>query len=267
LDKRIKSNSKIKFLCETCGKEKEVYKSSNNSHRFCSLDCYHKSKLGDVEIICGICGKSKVVRKVYVNRGQYKYCSNECRGKAVLLEKRGTPSKTKLCLVCEKEFEASNGRTKFCSPECQRKEHGIWVKENQSGENNPFYNKNHTLETRKHLSKVKKELFAQGILVPVMKGKGKGRSYVRSKDLEWRLLAEKIKNRDGNKCVLCNSTVRLDAHHIIPYRICKENKEENLITLCREHHKKTYQKEMEFAELFQGKLKGIYGQETSAAHL
>ena len=43
-------------------------------------------------------------------------------------------------------------------------------------------------------------------------------------------------------------------HHIIPYNEIKSHDEYNLITLCRECHKKTYNKEWHYESLFQGIL-------------
>lgn len=50
--------------------------------------------------------------------------------------------------------------------------------------------------------------------------------------------AQEVKNRNGNRCVICGSTDNLDAHHIIPKRTHPEFefKVENGVTLCREHH-------------------------------
>jgi 5-methylcytosine-specific restriction endonuclease McrA len=58
---------------------------------------------------------------------------------------------------------------------------------------------------------------------------------LKKKDMEW---SAKIKERDGYKCVICDSTVQLNSHHIIP-------REEKLtrhdlmdgITCCILHHK------------------------------
>jgi 5-methylcytosine-specific restriction endonuclease McrA len=38
-------------------------------------------------------------------------------------------------------------------------------------------------------------------------------------------------------CALCGNFKRLDVHHIIPFRITHDNNQENLIPLCKKHHK------------------------------
>lgn len=43
----------------------------------------------------------------------------------------------------------------------------------------------------------------------------------------------RIKNRDGNKCVLCNSREQLTIDHIIPISEGGTNEAENLRTLCK----------------------------------
>ena len=51
-----------------------------------------------------------------------------------------------------------------------------------------------------------------------------------------------IKHRDNFNCVICNSKNRLIIHHIIPYQenIALLTEITNLITLCKECHKKAH---------------------------
>lgn len=39
-------------------------------------------------------------------------------------------------------------------------------------------------------------------------------------------------------CVSCGSTKRLQVHHIVPYRITKDNDQDNLVPLCPKDHKR-----------------------------
>ena len=233
-------SKKIIYTCLVCGKEKTVYKNPNNAYKYCSKECYYESKKEIlVDITCLLCGKVVSVSKVNVDRGQYKYCGNRCRGIAA------RASEDKVCPICKKIFY-KRSKSVTCSIECQSKLHSKWIIEKGcSGSANAFFGKKHTLKTRKHLSRVKKKMFADGILIPFMKGKGNPNKYSRSKDLEWRLFRKSILDRDNNKCVLCSSKKRLEVHHIVPYRMCKKHEESNLITLCRECHKKLYRKELE----------------------
>lgn len=57
--------------CEVC---KKVYTST--SERFCSMECYTRSKWVDRQ--CRHCGKEFSARASYVERGQMIYCSSHC---------------------------------------------------------------------------------------------------------------------------------------------------------------------------------------------
>jgi len=202
-----------------------------------------------ITITCLHCGKQKDCKASEVRRGQHKYCSRRCSANAVKVD-HGEAT----CLTCGVTFIRRFGRERYCSRTCFAKAHSVWVKENQSGTNNPFYGKKHTEETREHLSIVKKELFANGTLVPFMKGKGDPSKYKRNHKISWNIITDKIKTRDGNRCIQCGSTERLMVHHIIPYRVCKSDEEDNLVCLCKKCHQPTYHKEYDFVEFFQGLL-------------
>lgn len=63
--------------------------------------------------------------------------------------------------------------------------------------------------------------------------------------------------RDNNKCKMCGkSNCRLEAHHITPRRLGGSNVLSNLITLCEKCHEKTYEREMDFAEMFYSMIDG-----------
>jgi len=54
---------------------------------------------------------------------------------------------------------------------------------------------------------------------------------------EWK---EKVKDRDGRKCVICGNTEYLNAHHVIPFAKANERTNHlvhNGISLCPLHHK------------------------------
>lgn len=50
--------------------------------------------------------------------------------------------------------------------------------------------------------------------------------------------SKKVRERDGNKCVLCNSTDHIQAHHIFQKKLFKDYRFElnNGISLCNKHH-------------------------------
>ena len=59
------------------------------------------------------------------------------------------------------------------------------------------------------------------------------------KKSEWKALSRKMKIRDGYTCQSCHQTLpsaALDVHHIVPYIVSHNNKENNLVTLCKSCH-------------------------------
>lgn len=52
---------------------------------------------------------------------------------------------------------------------------------------------------------------------------------------KWKSLSAKIRNRDGNKCKLCDSERILEVHHLSYVRLGKE-RNADLVTLCQSCH-------------------------------
>ena len=87
---------KSKLICETCGKEFEVYpyRVKKTLAKYCSIECRGKARskliMGEnhpnykekIEKVCEFCGKEIKVRAGSEKNGRGKYCSVECRGKA-----------------------------------------------------------------------------------------------------------------------------------------------------------------------------------------
>ena len=64
----------------------------------------------------------------------------------------------------------------------------------------------------------------------------------RKKLAEW---SKQVRERDGNKCVICRATKYIHAHHILPkeakiYHFLRFDIN-NGITLCAKHHKYSYE--------------------------
>jgi hypothetical protein len=56
---------------------------------------------------------------------------------------------------------------------------------------------------------------------------------------DWHKIRKKVYARDNYRCVDCASKPKiLHAHHLIPFKISKDNSLENLITVCASCHKK-----------------------------
>ncbi|MBM4401860.1 MAG: HNH endonuclease [Candidatus Cloacimonetes bacterium] len=68
------------------------------------------------------------------------------------------------------------------------------------------------------------------------RGGSSGETRLRTNRVAWRELADYIRTRDEYKCAGCGISGKLYVHHIIPYRISRDDREENLITLCASCH-------------------------------
>lgn len=100
------------FICKHCSKHFEHRKSDK---KFCSNDCYRKSKDIQVSKICEFCSKHFVVP--YRGRKQ-RFCSNQCAGSA--RSQHADLNRAKIpCLECSKEFEIiPSSVSKYCSTDC-----------------------------------------------------------------------------------------------------------------------------------------------------
>ena len=137
-------------------------------------------------------------------------CSKKCSGRRKSGSKntlyKGT-SERRNCVVCGVSFTTYKRKDekrerKYCSLDCAYK--------NREKE---------------------KSLFWRGGITPKTK--------IRLLSREWGIISKSIRTRDGKKCTKCGkSEVLLDVHHVIPYRISRNDSAENLITLCRSCHRK-----------------------------
>ena len=118
---------KITKVCQYCGKEYQVLKSQYDRSKFCSDECFRKSKNTQVSYKCDYCGNEFLIQKSKVDKrisGESKYlcCSAECakciqkprwedvkqlfydRG-YILLSLEYINAKTKLEYICPKHKE------------------------------------------------------------------------------------------------------------------------------------------------------------------
>lgn len=51
---------------------------------------------------------------------------------------------------------------------------------------------------------------------------------------------DRIKKRDGNRCVRCGATDRLQVHHVIPVSAGGSHDDSNLVTLCNNCHREAH---------------------------
>ena len=120
------------------------------------------------------------------------------------------------------------------------------------GENNPFYGKTHSHET-----KVKLSCYFRGISEEDFDGFTKPEKLRQTKSGAFKTWRRLVFERDNYICLLCDKRGGdLEPHHIIPRRDDPESiyKIENGATLCKECHKKTFRKEYEFVDILTSRV-------------
>lgn len=74
---------KIKCVCKQCNKVFNIYPSQERrGHgKFCSYECYAKSRKKKIKRICKICDIEFEIGLRLIKQGRGKFCSNKCQGK------------------------------------------------------------------------------------------------------------------------------------------------------------------------------------------
>lgn len=170
-----------------------------------------------------------------VKQSNFEYLDNKNVTKETLIEvylELGSFRKT------AKKLNLGINRTKDILKELNvLKKKGHALKYNKNGENNPFYGKSHTEETKAILSKCTKE--RTGKRNPNYKNGSylrRPRDYKISKMTKLRNF---VFNRDSYTCKNCNQKGgHLHAHHSIPFWVKPEAFEDtdNMVTLCTDCH-------------------------------
>lgn len=171
-----------------------------------------------------------------------KYCSGECRGKA---QQRRI---LKVCENCEIEFETNKAyekRITCCSLKCKyelmKKKHDVPV--SCKGCEIEFSPKRKQRSDGKKI--INKILFhSVECLLAWRKQRYKGKQNPRwlggttaYRGPDWDTQRKKATKRDNYTCQLCLCVPEvLPVHHIVPYRITKDNRLCNLISLCNACH-------------------------------
>jgi len=179
-----------------------------------------------IKKICINCNKEYMV---WNYRKNSLFCSNSCKYKYKQI--------VLVCHECGKKFV--NGKTQvsgklhFCSRKCRYKnnDYRLSISESQKGKIISIEQRQKQSETMRgrHLSPNTE--FKSKELNPHYKG---GTSKIRGND--WVIQRRKALERDKFTCKRCGIKNDLIVHHIVPYKISKDNSLENLITLCRKCH-------------------------------
>lgn len=203
-DKQLKINKtlrkyQIPKTCKNCGKDF----TSKDPLKFCNRKCYFEFKMAGKpskkEIKCMNCGITKEIPMAHwkIHPDHKKFCSEPCM-REYKLKQSITHCK---CQKCGKEFDSRpRSFTKYCSMKCYSEGMSERYSDGRyAGENHPSW----------------------------LGGMGSWRGE------NWSKIKRKVWKRDNWVCQACGAIDRLlHAHHIVPWRISKNNSMENLISLC-----------------------------------
>jgi len=182
---------------------------------------------------CLYCGKlfSKPMTVSVKDWESAKYCSYPCYWSSKKKDRIRT------CSYCGKEFQRKHwNNPKFCSLECSSK-----------SQKKPLpicelCGKTCSKLGRRFCSPECKKQWYRGDKVYCYVGDNLRKQDFPYDYSDWMRMAEKARERDktcqhcGKSCI--ENGRALDVHHIIPYRISKDNSLPNLVSLCRSCHKK-----------------------------
>ncbi|MCK9597351.1 endonuclease domain-containing protein [Candidatus Pacearchaeota archaeon] len=114
-----------KFKCIGCGEITEQRRSIHHT-KYCSLDCYRKSKRPNRKtgslIKCQYCGKKIYKRRCCLKNSKNYFCGTKCANKY-----QGRNKIVFICKICKKKFRWSKSRTiqsnpLYCSWKCRLKD-------------------------------------------------------------------------------------------------------------------------------------------------
>ncbi len=133
-----------------------------------------------------------------------------------------------ICAVCGKPFSAANAKRILCSIECRTK----WLTINPPNERKKIL---------MHCAACGIEIFRAPHQIKPNK------EYACSKRCQYIIVANKLKGvrsnakklalqRDHSKCCICGFDILVDVHHIEAKHLGGDDCQDNLITLCPNHH-------------------------------
>lgn len=116
---------KPKGKCLICGKDVDLFK-YNKHTKYCSIECWNKSKKKYVTTICLNCGKEFIVEKIEKDKNYKLWCSDEChkiyeeklKNNEVENTYHNMSYKHFVCENCGKEFGTFARKAKYCSIQC-----------------------------------------------------------------------------------------------------------------------------------------------------
>lgn len=242
LSKSAQRNGIKDIVCEKCGKEVTIRRDSKT--KFCKpCACYFGGK--------SLAGRTKVGRKkckgcdnsIPVTSNK-EYCSVECRSKDLRVGR--------VCETCKKVFyvlksamsEKTNSSGRYCSRSCYGKALAL-----VTGEKSQRYRsvKVPCGYCGKELLRIPSKLNRTPFCSIDCRSKFHSLAFSGENNPMWRggIISRNGFNAVRKKyfsgvqfCALCGTTKKIHIHHIIPYRVSKDNSIKNLIPLCVSCHRK-----------------------------
>lgn len=235
--------------CNYCNKQIKKSYSSIKNRNYCDRNCWnldrlnnHIHKYSDEDyknskegrfINCNWCNKSFYKPNCIIKDNNF--CNRDCYNewfKINFVGKKNPNFVDKIKFICEycgdefgrKPSYSCKSILKFCSKEC----HNKWISKNWVGSDNPYWT---------------------GY-----------RLYYDMSRKDWISVSDKVRKLDGNRCKICkcmSDVFKHDVHHMLPYRISKDNSLDNLITLCKSCHQgieKYYSNKLEDRPLYWEKI-------------
>lgn len=102
--------------CKYCGEE---FKQKQGVEKFCSRECWGKSKrVKDVKINCPTCGDEFEIKPYLIKEGVKRFCSKKCYTKYRAKHKY----EERVCEYCGETYEIySSRKNRYCSTNCANK--------------------------------------------------------------------------------------------------------------------------------------------------
>lgn len=266
-------------ICLNC--KKTFFAHPNQIKRGRGKYCSQKCRDLRVQKKCLFCGEEFLVSQYRIG----KYCSPECHYQA--------HRQTKVCPICNHEFEINKSETKrgrkYCSRECSiQAEKGripswcigksSWnkgLKGYNAGEKHPLFGKGHSDKSKKKMSESHKGHKFPKERRDKLKGRipwNKGIPFLQirgDKNPNWNggssfepycpkfnnELKEKIRERDNRSCGLCGCKENGEKLHVHHVHYDKPNCYPDLISLCRSCHMRTQSNRDYYEDFFMKLLK------------
>lgn len=178
---------------------------------------------GIKDIFCEDCGMEVTVRK---DAGT-KYCKRCASARGGRGNKGLRTAPRKKCIGCGKSMLASD-KSKYCSLDCRRKH--IFVKRicKHCGKEFKIYKSSISGKTNAAGNFCSRLCYEDWLCdTERINGRGSRWKKVRAKAV-----------KDTPFCICCGTTERLEGHHIVPYRLTRDNSQSNIAILCKSCHKK-----------------------------